>query len=112
MLDVVPSCYSAWRYRQAAGAVGTREPTWETKMLAVFDHHKCHYGTRRLPVELRGNGHRMVRQALRTDPRWHGRRTYSPRRLPRARPIQRTGSGASRTCHPTSPARARLTGYG
>ena len=59
--------------------MGTREPAWETKILAVFDHHKYRYGTRRLPVELRGNGHQMGRQALRTGPRRHGRRTLQPK---------------------------------
>ena len=40
VLDVVSSRYYTWRHRQAAGAMGTREPAWETEMLAVFDHHE------------------------------------------------------------------------
>ena len=43
-------------------------------MLAVFDHHERRYGTRRLQVELRENGHRVGRQALRTSLRRHGRK--------------------------------------
>ena len=63
MLDVVPSRYYAKRHTRAAGAVGPREPAWETEMLAVFDHHKRRYGTRRLQVELWEKGCRMGRQA-------------------------------------------------
>ena len=44
-------------------------------MLAVFDRQKRRYGTRRLQVELREKGHRVVgRQALRTGLRRHGRK--------------------------------------
>ena len=76
VLDVVPSRYYAWRHRQAAG---TREPTWETEMLAVFDHHGRRYGTRRLQVELREKGHRVGRQALRTGLCRHHRRALQPK---------------------------------
>ena len=48
-------------------------------MLAVFDHHECRYGTRCLQVELRGKGHRVGRQALRTDLRRHHRRALQPK---------------------------------
>ena len=41
--------------------MGTREPAWETEILAVFDHHERRYGTRRLQVELREKGHRVGR---------------------------------------------------
>ena len=68
---MVLSRYYAWRQRQAAGA---REPAWETEMLVVFDHHKRRYGTVRLPVELRGKGCWVGRQALRTGLRRHHRR--------------------------------------
>ena len=76
---VVPSRYYAWRHRQVAGAVGTREPAWETEMLAVFGHHERRYGTRRLQVELRENGYRVDRQALRTGLRRHGRKALQPK---------------------------------
>ena len=76
VLDVVPSRYYAWRHRQAAGA---SEPTWETEMLAVFDHHERRYSTRRLEVELREKGHRVGRQALRTGLRRHHRRALQPK---------------------------------
>jgi len=52
----VPSRYYAWRRAVAAG-----EPAWETEILAMFDHHKRRYGTRRLQVELREKGHRVGR---------------------------------------------------
>ena len=74
VLDVVPSRYYVWRHTQAAGAVGTSEPAWETEMLTVFDHHKRRFGTRRLQVELQEKGCRVGRQALRTGLRRHGRR--------------------------------------
>ena len=61
VLEVVPSRYYAWRVAQAAGAAGTTEPAWETDMAAVFDRHKCRYGTRRLQVGLREKGHRVGR---------------------------------------------------
>ena len=79
VLDVVPSRYYAWRQRQAAAAAGTREPAWETEMLAVFDHHKRRYGTRRLQVELREKGYCVGRQALRTGLRRHHRRALQPK---------------------------------
>ena len=79
VLDVVPSRYYAWRHRQAAGAMGTREPAWETEMLAVFDHHERRYGTRRLQVELQENGYRVGRQALRMSLRRHGRKALPPK---------------------------------
>ena len=75
---MVPSRYYAWRQRQAAVA-GTREPAWETEMLAVFDHHKRRYGTRRIQVELREKGYCVGRQALRTGLRRHHRRACKPK---------------------------------
>ena len=96
VLDVVPSRYYAWRHRQAAGAVGTSEPAWETEMLAVFDHHKRRYGTRRLQVELQEKGHQVGRQALRTGLRRHGRRALQPKAFaPRT-----TDSTHGRRCAP------------
>ena len=59
--------------------MGTSEPAWETEMLAVFDHYERRYGTRRLQVELRENGHRVGRQALRTGLRRHGRKALQPK---------------------------------
>ena len=32
--------------------MGSSELAWETEMLAVFDHHKRRYDTRRLQAEL------------------------------------------------------------
>ena len=93
VLDVMPSRYYAWRHRQAAGA---SEPTWETEMLAVFDHHERRYGNRRLQVELRGKGHRVGRQALRTGLRRHGRRVLQPK----AFDLRTTNSTHGQRCAP------------
>lgn len=78
MLGVVPSRYYTWRQCPVVGAVGTSGPAWETDMLAVFDHHKRRYGTRRLQVELRELGYLVGRQALRTGLRRHGRKALQP----------------------------------
>ena len=48
-------------------------------MLAVFDHHERRYGTRHPQVELRENGYRVGRQALRTGLRRHGRKALQPK---------------------------------
>ena len=61
VLGVVPSRYYAWRHTQGSRAVGPQEPALETEMVAIFDHHKRRYGTRRLQVELRETGHRVGR---------------------------------------------------
>ena len=79
VLGVVPSRYYAWRLAQVNGMVGKQEPAWETEMVAVFDHHKRRYGTRRLQAELRETGHRVGRQALRTGLRRHGREALPPK---------------------------------
>ncbi len=79
VLGVVPSRYYAWRHTQAAGAVGTAEPAWETEMVTVFEEHQRRYGTRRLQVELRERGHRVGRQALRTALRRHGVKALQPK---------------------------------
>ena len=57
------------------GAVGKLAPAWGAKIVAVFDHHKRRYGTRRLQIELREEG----RQALRTGLRRHGREALQPK---------------------------------
>ena len=78
VLGVVPSRYYAWRLAQGNEAVGPSEPAWETEIMAIFDHHKRRYGTRRLQVELRETGHWVGRQALRTGLRRHGRKALQP----------------------------------
>ena len=90
------SRYYAWRHASAAGAVGTTEPAWKTKMLVVFDHHKRRYGTRGLQIELRKKGRRVGRQALRTGLRWHERWALQPKAFaPRT-----TDSTHGRQCAP------------
>ena len=79
VLGVVPSRYYAWRLAQGSEAVAPSEPAWETEMVAVFDHHKRRYGTRRLRVELRELGYQVGRQALRAGLRRHGRKALQPK---------------------------------
>jgi len=79
VLGVVPSRYYAWRLAQGSGAVGPQEPAWETEMVAVFDHHKRRYGTRRLRVELQAQGYVVGRQALRSALRRHQRVALQPK---------------------------------
>ena len=81
VLRIVPSHYYGWRHAQAARAAGTSEPAWETEMVAVFDHHKRRYGTRRLQVELRELGPQVGRQALRTALHRHGCKALPPKVL-------------------------------
>ena len=77
VLGVVSSRYYAWRVAQVKGAVEKPAPAWETEMVAVFDHHKRRYGTRRLQVELQEEDHRMGRQVLRAGLRHHGRKALN-----------------------------------
>ena len=79
VLGVVPSRYYAKRLAQVAGAAGKVEPAWETEMVAVFDHHKCPFGTRWLQIVLRETGYRVGRQPLRTGLRQHGRKALQPK---------------------------------
>ena len=76
--------------------VRTREPAWEMEIFVVFDHHKRHYGIRRLSVELREEGHRIGRHVLRTGLRRHGQRALQPKTFtPRT-----TDSTHGRRCAP------------
>ena len=90
VLGIVLSHYYSWRQAQA---VETTESIWETEMAAVFDHHKCRYGTRRRQVELWETGHRVDRQALRTGLRRHGKPCSSSPSF-RVPSIQPTGCAA------------------
>ena len=45
----------------------------------MFERHKKRYGTRRLRVALRQQGHRVGRQALRTAMRRRGLRAWQPK---------------------------------
>jgi len=81
VLRIVPSHYYGWRHAQASRAAGTSEPAWETEMVAVFDHHKRRYGTRRLQVELRELGPQVGRQALRTALHRHRCKALPPKVL-------------------------------
>ena len=79
VLGVVPSRYYAWWLAQVRGAVGKQEPAWETEMVAVFDHHKRRYGTRRLRAELQTQGHLVGRWRIRRMLAAAGLRGQPPR---------------------------------
>ena len=54
-------------------------PAWEVALVKTFAQHKRRYGTRRLRVALRAQGHRVGRQALRTALRRHGLKALQPK---------------------------------
>ena len=105
VLGVAPSRYYAWQQGRQR-AVGEATPAWETALVAVFARHKRRYGTRRLRVALRQEGHRVGRQALgckarrglralqpkaytpRTTDSTHGLRGAPNRLLDRPKPTQ------------------------
>ena len=64
VLTVPASGYYAWQAGQQR-AVGAATPAWETALVKAFRHHKRRYGTRRLQVALRQDGHWVGRQRLR-----------------------------------------------
>ena len=51
---------------------------WETALVKSFGIHQRRYGTRRLQVALREEGHRVGRQRLRTAIRRRGLRALQP----------------------------------
>jgi putative transposase len=65
VLGVPASGYYAWQTGQPR-AVDQQSPAWETALVKAFRVHQRRYGTRRLQVTLRENGHRVGRQRLRT----------------------------------------------
>ena len=96
VLEVVSSRYYAWRSGQAAGAVAKPVPAWEKPLVRLFGHHKRRYGTRRLQVALREEGHRVGRQALRTALHRNGCKALQPKAfVPRT-----TDSTHGRRCAP------------
>ena len=65
MLGVPASGYYAWQMGQQR-VVDQQISAWETALVKAFGVHQCHYGTRRLQVTLRQNGHAVGRQRPRT----------------------------------------------
>ena len=65
VLGVPASGYYAWQTGQQR-PVAEQTPAWETALVNTFGIHQRRYGTRRLQVALRQNGHAMGRQRLRT----------------------------------------------
>jgi len=78
VLGVTPSRYYAWQQRQQPVAASP-EAAWEVALDQTFERHKKRYGTRRLRVALRQQGHRVGRQALRTAMRRRGLRALQPK---------------------------------
>ena len=78
VLGVPASGYCAWQTGQQR-AVDQQTPAWETALVKTFGVHQRRYGTRRLQVALRENGHRVGRQRLRTAMRRWGLRTLQPK---------------------------------
>jgi hypothetical protein len=78
VLVVPPSRYYAWQQREQQG-LRQQEPAWEVALAQTFETHKKRYGTRRLRVALRQQGHHVGRQALRRAMRCRGLRALQPK---------------------------------
>jgi putative transposase len=78
VLRVPASGYYAWQQAQQQ-RIAPSEPAWETALVKVFSHHKRRYGTRRLQVALRRQGHRVGRHRLRGAMRRRGLRALQPK---------------------------------
>ena len=78
VLGVPASGYYAWQTEQQRAA-DQQTPAWETALVKTFGHHQRRYGTRRLQVALRQNGHAVGRQRLRTAMRRWGLRALQPK---------------------------------
>jgi len=78
LLGVPASGYYAWQTGQQR-AVDQQTPARATTLVTAFGVHQRRYGTRRLQVALRENGHRVGRQRLRTAMRRRGLRALQPK---------------------------------
>ena len=78
VLGVPASGYYAWQTGQQR-AVDQQTPAWETALVKAFGVHQRRYGTRRLQVTLRENGHRVGRQRLGTAMRRRRLRALQPK---------------------------------
>ena len=78
VLGVPASGYYAWQTGQQR-AVDQQTPAWKTALVKAFGIHQRRYGTRRLQVTLRENGHRVGRQRLRTAMRRRGLHALQPK---------------------------------
>jgi len=59
--------------------VDQQTPAWETALIKTFGHHQRRYGTRRLQVALRQDGHAVGRQRLRMAMRRRGLHALQPK---------------------------------
>ena len=78
VLGVPASGYYAWQTGQQR-PVAEQTPAWETALVKTFGVHQRRYGTRRLQVALRQNGHAVGRQRLGTAMRRRGLRALQPK---------------------------------
>ena len=102
VLGVPPSGFYAWQQGRQR-AVGSKLPVWETALVKVFGVHKRRYGTRRLRVALRQQGHRVGRQRLRTAMRRWGLcalqpKAYTPRTTDSAHGLRCAPNRLARFC--------------
>ena len=79
VLGVPASGFYAWQATEQRTVESPKTPVWETLLVKVFGSHKRCYGTRRLQVALRHQGHRVSRQRLRTAMRRRGLRALQPK---------------------------------
>ena len=78
VLGVPVSGYYAWQTGQQR-AVDKQTLAWETALVKTSGVHQRRYGTRRLQVALRQNGHAVGRQRLRTAMRRRGLHALQPK---------------------------------
>ena len=78
VLGVPTSGYYARQTGQQR-AVDQQTPAWETALVKTFGHHQRRYGTRRLQVALRQDGHAVGRRRLRMAMRRRGLRALQPK---------------------------------
>jgi putative transposase len=70
----------AWQQAQQQSS-GQGEPAWKMVRVKAFGHHPRRYGTRRLQVVLRRQGHRVGRHRLYGAMRRRGLRALQPKAI-------------------------------
>lgn len=67
ILEVAPARYYAWRKQASSPATSAAPVVWEAALEKAFTCHHKRYGTRRLRVELREEGHHVGPTACSTS---------------------------------------------